>query len=238
MSVQTTMVNAVDSAGKWLYRAGGLAALVFGIAYIVIMALYFPLGGKPTGAEAWLASTAANTTTWWAILWLSVLTDFLLVPVALALYLALKGISNNAMLVATAFVGLFVFLDLALTWINIAVLITLSGNYAVAASDAQRAVFVTAAMYPSTVANSNLVFVYNTLTLSVGILVTGFVMLRGVFNKVTAYVGVATGFLGIVSVVSSFFAGSLSGLTIIIASVLTMVWGLLVGYRLLRLGRR
>jgi hypothetical protein len=63
-------------------------------------------------------------------------------------------------------------------------------------------------------------------------------MLRGVFNKVTAYVGVATGFLGIVSVVSSFFAGSLSGLTIIIASVLTMVWGLLVGYRLLRLGRR
>jgi hypothetical protein len=238
MNEQSMLVNAVDPEGKWLYRVGGISAIVLGIAYIVIMALYVPMGGKPSGAEAWLTSTAGNATVWWAILGLSVLTDFLFVPVALALYLALKGINRNAMLVATAFIGLFVVLDLALTWINIGSLIALSGSYAAAANETQRAVFVTAAIYPSTVADSNLVFVYNTLTLSVGILMTGPVMLRGIFDKITAYVGIATGLLGTVSVVSSFFADSLSGVTIILASVLTTVWVLLVGYRLYRLGQQ
>ena len=238
MSAHNMMINAIDPEGKWLYRVGGIAAIIFSLAYFVIMALYVPMGGKPSGAESWLTSTAGNTTAWWAILGLSVLTDFLLVPVALALYLALKGIDRNVMLVATAFVGLFVVLDLALTWINIASLITLSGSYVAAANDAQRAVFVTAAIYPSTVADSNLVFVYNTLTLSVGILMTGLVMLKGIFDKMTAYVGIATGILGTVSVASSFFADSLSSVTIILASVLTTVWILLVGYRLYRLGRQ
>jgi hypothetical protein len=40
-----------------------------------------------------------------------VLTDLLFVPVALSLYLALKGVNRNAMLVATAFLGLFIVLE-------------------------------------------------------------------------------------------------------------------------------
>jgi hypothetical protein len=237
MSVQKMMINEVDPDGKWLYRVGGVSAIVFGIAYFVIIALYVPVG-RPTGAEAWLISMAGNTTRWWAIIGLDVLTDFLLVPVALSLYLTLKGINKNAMLLATAFVGLFVVLDLALTWTNITSLITLSGGYAAATDDAQRAVFVTAAMYPSLVVESNLVFVYNSLTLAVGILLTGFVMLKGIFSRSTAYLGLITGILGIVSVTSSFFSSSLSGATIILASVLTMVWILFAGYRLYRLGQQ
>ena len=237
MSAQKMMVNAVDPDGKWLYRVGGLSAILFGIAYIVIIGLYVPMGARPSGAEAQLRYIAGNTTSWWAILGLSVLTDFLLVPVALALYLALKGINRNMMLMATAGMGLFVVLDLAITWTNYASLITLSGNYAAAANDAQRAVVVAAAVYPSTVLESNLLFVYNTLTLAVGILMTGLVMLKGIFSKSTAYLGLLTGILGIVSVVGSLFVSSLS-LTIIIASVLTTVWVLFVGYRLYRLGQQ
>jgi hypothetical protein len=236
MSVQTMMVSGVDADGKWLYRVGGICALVFGIAYIVIIALYVPVGAPPSGAEARLIYVAGNTTLWWTILGLSVLTDFLLVPVALSLYLALKGINRNAMLVATAFVGLFVVLDLALTWTNYALVITLSRSYAAASSDAQRAVFVAAATYPTAMLESNLLFVYNTLTLSVGILMIGFVMLQGIFSKTTACLGVVTGILGIVAVAGPFFVSALSA-TIIIASVLTTVWILFVGYRLYRLGQ-
>src|SRR5258707_10712806 len=156
MSAQKMMVNTIDPDGKWLYRVGGIAALVFGIAYIVIIALYVPMGAPPSGAEARLTYVAGNTTLWWGILGLSVLTDFLLVPVALSLYLALKGINRNAMLVATAFVGLFIVLDLALTWTNYAVVITLSRNYAAATSDAQRAVIVAAATYPTAMLESSL----------------------------------------------------------------------------------
>lgn len=238
MSAQTTMANTVDPDGKWLYRVGGISALVLGIGYIIIIALYVPMGAPPSGAEARLAYIAGNTRAWWAILGLSVLTDFLFVPVALSLYLALKGINRDAMLVATACVGLFIVLDLPLTWTNYAALITLSGHYAAATNNVERAIFVAAANYPSIVTDSGLLFVYNTLTLSVGILLTGLVMLKGIFSKSTAYLAVATGIFGVAAVASSFFASSVSSVSIILASVLTMIWALFAGYRLYRLGQK
>jgi hypothetical protein len=119
ISVQNMMINAVDPDGKWLYRTGGISALALGIAYIVIIALYVPIGAPPSGTEARLAYLAGNRTVWWAILGLSVLTDFLFVPVALSLYVALKGFNRNAMLLATACVALFIVLDLAITWTNL-----------------------------------------------------------------------------------------------------------------------
>jgi hypothetical protein len=238
MSAQTTMANTVDPDGKWLYRVGGISALILGIGYIIIIALYVPMGAPPSGVEARLTYLAGNMTAWWAILGLSVLTDFLFVPVALALYLALKRIDRNAMLVATACMVLFVVLDLPLTWTNYDVLITLSGRYATATNDAQRAVFVAAAIYPSMVLESNLLFVYNSLTLAIGILMTGLVMLKGIFSKSTAYLAVATGIFGIVAVASSFFASSVSSVSIVLASILTTVWALFAGYRLYRLGRQ
>jgi hypothetical protein len=121
---------------------------------------------------------------------------------------------------------------------NIAALIALSGSYTSATNDAERAVIVTAAMHPSLVVESNLLFVYNSLTLAIGILVTGLVMLKGIFSRSTAYLGLMTGILGIVSVTSSFFSSSLSGVTIILASVLTTLWVLFAGYRLYRLGQQ
>lgn len=236
MSVQT-MAITFDPDGKWLYRVGGISALILSIGYIIIIALYVPMGAPPSGVEARLMYLAGNMTAWWAILGLSVLTDFLFIPVALALYLALKGINRDAMLMATACVVLFVVLDLPLTWTNYDALITLSGRYTAAESDAQRAVFITAATYPSTVLESNLLFVYNSLTLAIGILLTGLVMLKGIFSKSTAYLGLATGIFGIVAVASSFFASSVSSVSIILASILTVIWALFAGYRLLRLGR-
>ena len=237
MSVQKRMVIVVDPDGRWLYRVGGIAALIFGIGYIIIMALYVPMGAPPNGVEARLAYMAGHTTAWWSILGLSVLTDFLLVPIALSLYLALRGINRNAMLLAAVFTGLFIILDLALTWTNYAVLIPLSGSYASTSIDAQKAAVVAAATYPTTVLESDLLFVYNTFTLSIGILLTGLVMLKGVFNKVTAYLGLATGFFGIVAVAGPFIIRALES-AIILASALTTIWVLLVSLRLIRLGQK
>ncbi len=236
MSAQNMMVDTVDPDWKWLYRVGGISAIILGIAYIIIIALYVPVGVPPSGAEARLKYLAGNTTLWWMILGLSVLTDFLFVPVALSLYLALKSISKNV-LVATGFVLLFVVSDLAITWTNYASLITLSGHYASATNNAERAVFVTAAIYPSIVLESSLLFVYNTLTPSVGILMIGLVMRKGIFSKTTAYLGIATGILGIVAVVGPFLVSALST-TIIFASILTTLWVMFAGYRLYRLGQQ
>jgi len=236
MSLSAAKINAIDPDWKCLYRVGGISALALGLAYLIIIALYVAVGAPPKDAEAHLAYLARHTRAWWGILGLSVLTDFLFVPVASALYLALKGINRSAMLLATACVWLFVVLDLAITWTNYAVLIRLSADYAAATSDAQRAALVAAANYPSALLGSALFGVYVILVPAVGFLLTGLVMLKGIFNKSTAYMGLASGILAIVSVVGPLFVSSLS-VTIVIASALTTVWIFFVGYRLYRLGQ-
>ena len=214
---------------QWL-RVGGIAALVLGTAYIVIIPLYAHVGAPPSGGEAWFKYLPGKTTIWWAILGLSVFTDFLFVPVAFALYLALKQVNRNAMRLATAFVGLFVVLDLAVTWTHYASILILYSNYARSADDVQRASYVAAANYASAVLASPLEIVYAIVTLSFGILVIGFVMLRGVFNKITAWLGLVTGILGMVSL-----AGF--NLTIILNALFATAWILFVGYRLCRLAQ-
>ena len=236
MSARTMTAAGIDADGAGLYRVGGLAAIAFGIAYLAIFPLYASVGAPPSGGEAWLAYAAGKTTAWWAILGLSVLTDFLLVPVALSLYHALRGFGRNAMLVATAFVGAFIVLDLAVTWPNYAARIALAEDVAGATTEAQRAAIAGASTYASAVLSSTLTGVYSIVTLSVGIGITGLVMRRGVFPRSAAYLGVATGILGVAAVAGPFLVGAL-GATIVLASVLTTAWALVSGYRLYRLGR-
>jgi len=158
------------------------------------------------------------------------LTDLLFLPIAASLYLALKHMNRNVMLIAIAFVSLFIVLDLAVTWANYASLISLSGSYAAATSDAQRESYVAAANYAAAVLASRLEIAYSIVNLSFAILLIGAVMLKGVFNKITAYLGLATGLVGIASL-----AGF--GVTVIVNAVLATVWIFLIGYRLLRLGQ-
>jgi hypothetical protein len=192
--------------------------------------LYAHVGAPPNGGEGWFKYLPGKTTVWWAILGLSVFTDFLFVPVALALYLSLKGVNKNAMLLATALVGLFVVLDLAVTWSHYATILTLYRDYSTASDDAHRAAFVAAANYASAMLTSPLEIVYAIVTLSSGILLTSWVMLRGAFSKITAYLGVATGILGIVSLTGV-------SLTIIGNAFFATAWLFFVGYRLYRLGQ-
>ena len=76
--------------------------------------------------------------------------------------------------------------------------------------------------------------VYSILFLSVGIMLVGLVAPRSTFSRSAAYVGVATGILGIVSVVGPVVQSGLSAAAVI-ASALTTVWVFLVSYRLYRL---
>jgi hypothetical protein len=238
MRAEKLMGDTPDSRGKGLYRTGGISALLLGLGYVVTIPLYAYAGAPPSGdGGTWLTYLVGKTTVWWVILGLSVLTDLLFVPVALTLYLALKGADRNAMLVGTAFVGLFVVLDLAVTWPNFASLIALAGKYAAATSDAQRTAYVAAADYASTVLGSRLEAVYSIAVLSVGILLIGLVMRKAIFGNITAYVGVVTGLLGIISVAGSFFV-STSSVGIILTSVLTTIWVLLVGFRLYQFGKQ
>jgi hypothetical protein len=219
-----------------LYQMSGISAIILVISYVIITTVYAIGGALPIGGEEWLKHLIGHAAEWWTILGLSVLTDFLLIPVAFALYDTLKEVNRNAMFAGAGFLILFVVLDLAVTWPNYSTLITLSNKYAVATNDAQRAIYTAAANYASAVLSSSLFAVYVILVPSIGILITGLVMLGGTFSKATAYLGVLTGILGIVSVVGPIFISAL-GRTVIITSILTTIWLFFVGNRLIRLSK-
>lgn len=235
--MERLMVNSDNSNMKGLYRVGGMSAIVLSMSYIIITVLYVLGGALPSGGEEWLKHLAKHTLEWQAILGFSVLTDILFIFVAWSLYCALKKINKNAILTGIGFLGLFVILDLAVTWPNYASLINLSGKYAAAINDTERMTFVAAANYAYGVLSSSLFAVYAILVPALGILIIGLVMLKGTFSKVTAYLGVVTGILGIISVVGPFFFTAL-GMIAIITSVFTTVWVLFVGFKLLKLSQQ
>ena len=149
---------------KW-FRVGGIAAILLAVGYLVIFPLYFRVGAPPSDGSSWFEYLPAKTSLWWAIVTISGFTDFLFIPVTLALYLALKGQGKNAMLLAAAFVGAFVLLDLAVTWSHYASILTLYKKYAATRDEAVRAGYLAAADYGSAMLASPLEIVYSIVTL-------------------------------------------------------------------------
>lgn len=84
--------------------------------------------------------------------------------------------------------------------------------------------------------NSPVAGLYGIVIPSLGVLFAGLVMLKGVFNKATAYVALAIGLTGVVYM-GSFFIDSLDVFRYINA-LLAAVFYLLAGYRLYKLGKQ
>ena len=231
------MQLAVDPEGKWIYRAGGIAAIVLVVGYFLTFPIYFWVGDQPaSGVEAQLAYFADHAAGWWAIVFLMVFTDLLMVPIFFGIYLALKHVNKGLMLVALAFKAfLFVILDLAVTWTAYSTMIISGVQYSAAATEAQRAALAAAAAYASAMLDSPLLGTYAILIPSLGVLFAGLVMLKGVFNKTTAYVALAASLTGILFMGSYFIDGL--ALLRYINALLAMVFYLLVGVRLYKLGK-
>ena len=238
MSAQNVSMESVAPDGKWIYRVGGLSALILGAGYLLTFPVIAYAGGfPPQGTEARLAFMAEHAAGWWAVAALMIFTDLLYVPVFLALYQALKSINQYMMLLALACAGLFVALDLAVTWTAYSSLITLGGNYAAATSDAQRAVIVAAAGYPSAIIDSPLLGIYAILIPATGLLLASLVMRKGIFNKALAYLGMVAGICGILAGVGPIVLGALDIAQYINAS-LAMIWFFAVGWKLYQLSRK
>jgi hypothetical protein len=231
----TNSIDTVDTSWKGLYRWGGVSSLINGVLYIVGVILFLGMGVTPSGGEAILKWLVEQTTLAYTVYGVLMVTDILLVPVVLALYLALKGVNKNAMLAAAGFVGLFLVLDLGVTCISSVALTTISQNYVAATSDIQRAAYVATANYVLGVTAASEPF-YSFVVSSIGFLIISLVMLKGVFSKATAYLGIAASIVGFVDGISLFVPAL--AISAAIAIILYGIWSLLVGYRLYRLGKR
>lgn len=231
MCVQESTGNAASSHHRQGYWWGGIAGVIIALGYVAIIPLFAHVGGPPSGGEAFFKYLPGKTVVWWVILWISVFTDLLYIPFALALYMALKSVNKSLMALATIFIGMFVVLDLAITWTHYASVLALFHNYSGAADGAHRAAYLAAAEYATAVLATPMETVCAIVIPSTGILSAGVVMLKSKFGKIAAYLGLVTGVLGILSLTSWF--------PVIMGNALfATAWFFVVGYKLIRLTRQ
>jgi hypothetical protein len=231
MLAENPAAGRVSADEKLWYRWGGIAALVLATGYVVIIPLYAHVGAPPTGGEAWFKYLPGKTTIWWWILGLSLFTDLLYIPLALALYIALKAVNKYLMVLAAVFMGMFVVLDLAITWAHYASILTLYQSYAAAPDNAHRAAYLAAAEYASAVLATPLEIVYAITILSTAVLLIGILMLKSQFGRIAAYLGLTAGVLGIVSL-SGWYPAVIGN------ALFATAWLFIVGFRLIRLASK
>jgi hypothetical protein len=229
-------VNFTDLNNKNLYRLGGISTFILVAGYLLTFPIYAWVGdAPPSNVEAQLAYFAEHSEGWWAILGLMVFTDLLYIPIFMALYQALHDINRNLMVLACAMIGLFIVLDLSLTWTSYSSLILSGSLYASAVTEGQKAALVAGAGYPSTMLDSPLLGTYAILIPSLGFLFTGLVMQKGVFSKTAAGLAFAVGITAFVFM-GSYFWEPLAIFRIINALFAT-AWYFAVGWQLYRLSR-
>ena len=218
----------VDRSWKRVYKWGGFSLFAGGaILVIFLLSVFIFRVALPLTPQAVLDNPLPPVT----LYLLAALGELLLLPAALGLYLSLKDVDKNSMLIAAAFWSVAVSLYLVSRG-QIMSLLPISSRYAAATSEAVRAAYLVSADQAIEVAN-----IYGNMALmlhQVGSIIMGLVMLKGVYGRRTGYlvtvVGIMT-FIGTFGVVLR----PLSFLTLF-GLMLTAVWQIVVGVKLYKLG--
>jgi len=222
-----------DAAWSSLYRIGGWSGILFAGPYIVAIILLAaaPPPVNPTGEQAleyvgahrWLYGTEQ-------VLWLA--PGLLAMIVLLAAAVALRYLDHGYAAIAGLVGVLSWALSLALpvTGGGSPLLVYLSNEYLAASSPPRRTAFATVA--EGLIAENNTPNLVGVLT-TVGILLISLLMVKGVFPRWIAYLGIATGGIGFVSEVLR----PVLGVVYSLYGVILLVWFGAVGGQLRRLAR-
>lgn len=237
---QGTDPNQNDNRWRNLYKAGGIAA--FAIAALLVGEI-FVYGAFPQ------VDTIPDTFAIFNENWLVGLLNFdllgmiayiLFIPMTLAIYLSVRRTSEAVSLIGTVlfFVGIAAFFATNTAFS----MLSLSSQYAAAQSEAEKAMLLAAGRVMETLFDIN-AFQVSYVIVSASWVLIGAAMLRsGVFGKVCAWAGTLAGAAGIVAVAFEHSTVLPGYLTIAIAFyfaaiVFLLVWVIMTGRRLLRLGR-
>jgi len=219
---------AVDQSWRGVYKAGGFSLFAGGaILVIFLLSVFIFRVALPLTPQAVLDDPVPPVT----LYFLAAVGELLLLPGALGLYLSLKDVRKNHMLIAAAFWWVAVTLYLVSRG-QIMSLLPISGRYAAASGEALRAAYLVSADRAIEVAN-----IYGNMALmlhQIGAILTGLTMLKGAYGRRTAILVTVAGtmtFIGTFGIVLrplSLF--TLFGL------MLTGVWQIIVGVKLYKLG--
>jgi hypothetical protein len=238
--MKTTCVQTVNAKWASLCRIGGVAALVAGIVFrrnIAAEIILFAGQTAPTTIADWFSLLQNNSLLGVSLLNIFDVVNYALVGIMfLGLYVALKQTNRDFMALAATvgLVGTAVYLASNTAFS----MLSLSNQYAAAATEAEKAVFLAAGQTMLALGQSTGVYT-SLLLVGVAGLMTSVVMLRSkVFGKVTAYVGILAGALDLTYCITTFASmPELDALFLASAGLCLMIWHILAGRKLYQLGQ-
>jgi hypothetical protein len=232
--------QAAGSSWKGLYKVGGTTALITVVVVLTEIAInYFP-------GVADASQRTVTVVDWFTLFqkhWfvglrnlglLNLIGAVLLAPTILAIYASLRR--DNEAYAAFGTILFFVGTAVYLASSRAFAMLSLSGQYASATTDAQRALLIAAGQAMLAEGQSRA----GILLIEFGCLVISAVMLRGkVFSKASAYAGILGNVLLIAFEIILAFVPKVLDVGMVIAGgggLSIMIWYLVVGRRLLQLG--
>jgi len=221
---------AVDPTWKSLYTVGGAAALISAVflPIQIIVFIAFPL---PDSVIGWFMLFQHNRLVGLVDLDLLLVADnVLLVPILLALYVALKPTSQSIMALGTTlgFVGLALFIASNPAF----AMLSLSDHYAAATTDAQRSVFLAAGQTMLASWQGTAFQVAYVLGSIAGLAVSVVMLWSNSFNKGTASAGILANAIGL-----GLFVPTIGVFIAVFSVVFLWLWYILVARRLFQLGQ-
>ena len=245
--VTDAVVAATDE--QRLYSIGGSASLLCALMYLLTMVIYIPANraGPPPGTVVeWFTLLQTNPITGLFFLGLADIVIMILWgPMSLALYAVLKQSNRTWSLIATSFVfvGMAVYLATNVAFSMLA----LSQQYAVATTEAEKGV-VLAAGHALVAISQGTGGQYAGMPLVwfAGLILSAVMLRSQAFSKTTAWAGILGLGLLLASVPFSGYTTAVPTTTVVSAIVdmsfiggglLSLAWYILVGRRLLKLGR-
>ncbi len=240
-----SQIESTDSSWKLLYRVGAAGALIAAgleIAAALISVISSSSSGPPPSTVIdYFMLLQHNRFLGLVDLGLfDIAALTFLVPMFLAVYIALRRASASLMAIATtlSLVGIAVYLATETAFS----MLSLSNQYAAATTDAQRALFEAAgqAMLAEQVGTGTGSYMGFFLLSVAGLLIATVMLRSDLFSKVTATVGiVANGFLFVYYIGLAFVSiPPAIGVPIYWASgLLSLMWFILIGLRLFKLAQ-
>jgi hypothetical protein len=194
--LKLNQVNSAETDSRWesLYRVGGAATLLAAVTIPIAIIVYI-VSPPPTTVAGYFTLFQDNMLLGLLALdLLLIIAVVLSIPMVLALYVALRRASESFMVIALtlSLVGATAYFA-SNTSFN---MLSLSNQYAAAATDADRAIFLAAGQAMLTIYTGT-AFHVNFLIGGAALLIISFVMLRSnIFSKATAYVGIISNIMG------------------------------------------
>jgi hypothetical protein len=224
---------------KGLFRVSGILLMLTSVLWTIVSRTAGMLyaAGYPADPAAYLQLVSQHqqlaSLTW--ILW--IVSDFLLMAPTIALYLFLKPYNRTLALLGCLLAMFFNIYDICVTELNSLTLVSLSNGYALAATDALKSTFVSAAAYGYYALPLQTVLSFTTGTL--GYLLWCVPMLKSKFRRGTAVFGIVVMVIALIGSAAPLYPNSLIlGLCQFICVPACALWFFLVGIQLFRLSGR